>query len=93
MKILSLMSTKLNLFNFCSLINEVDLYKEWIPFCKKGKVFKDISLLSKAAIVNFNIGKFLFSREMCVLANAFDRLLHHDSLIVECKSIHEVGLV
>ena len=36
LKIRSNLKTEVNLFNFLSLINEVDLYTEWIPFCKKA---------------------------------------------------------
>ena len=36
LKVRSNFQTEVNLFNFLSLINEVDLYPEWIPFCKKS---------------------------------------------------------
>lgn len=42
---------------------------------------------SKAAMIEFNVGKFLFSREACIIAYAWDRLLHRQKLVIECKSI------
>jgi hypothetical protein len=92
LKTLTNMRTQVNLFNFLALVNEIDLYPTWIPFCKKSDIFKNMSDFCKAVVVDFNIGKFLFAREMCIIAFAWDRLLHKGSVAIECKSIHPVDL-
>ena len=38
LKIKSEFATYVNLFNFLALINEVDLYTQWVPFCKKSRI-------------------------------------------------------
>ena len=38
LKIKSELATQVNLFNFLALMNEVDLYPKWVPFCKKSKI-------------------------------------------------------
>lgn len=38
LKVKSEFSTKADLFSFLSLINEVDLYPKWVPFCKKAVI-------------------------------------------------------
>lgn len=43
---------------------------------------------SKAAMIEYNVTALFFSREMCVIAYAWDRLLHRGNITIECKSIH-----
>ena len=43
---------------------------------------------SKAATIDFSVAALFFSREMCVIAYAWDRLLHKGNVTIECKSIH-----
>ena len=38
LKVKSEFATHVNLFNFLALLNEVDLYPKWVPFCKKSKI-------------------------------------------------------
>jgi len=90
LKVLSNFLTKANLFNFLGMLNEIDLYHTWIPFLKKSYAFKEIGDFSKAAVMEFNVGKFLFSREACMIAFGWDRLLHRGCMAIECKSLHKV---
>ena len=43
---------------------------------------------SKAATIDYSVAALFFSREMCVIAYAWDRLLHKGNVTIECKSIH-----
>ncbi len=42
----------------------------------------------KAATIDFNLAALFFSREMCMIAFAWDRLLHRGNITIECKSLH-----
>lgn len=38
LKVLVELQSQVELFNFLSLINEIDLYPIWVPFCKKSEL-------------------------------------------------------
>lgn len=39
--------------------------------------------------MEFNLAALFFSRESCLIAFAWNRLLHRDTITLECKSIHQ----
>ena len=38
LKVLAELHSQVELFNFLALINEIDLYPLWVPFCKKSEL-------------------------------------------------------
>lgn len=82
---------QVNLFNFLACVYEVGLYPLWVPFCTKATEFHSMGDFGKAVIVDFNIGKILFSREICMAGFGWDRLYHAGCVFIECKSLHKVG--
>ena len=43
----------------------------------------------KSAQIQFNLAQLLFSRELSIIAHAWDRLLHRGAITIDCKSMHE----
>lgn len=50
---------------------------------------KDLNDFCKAAIIEYNFAKLFFCRETCLIAFAWDRLIHKGNITIECKSLHQ----
>jgi len=59
--------------NLCAIIIEADLYKEWLPFCKKSLLVKQINDFEKVVYIKMNI-PIISPREGYLDGMGIDRL-------------------
>lgn len=77
----------LPLFEQCAVIHEVDLFSEWIPFCRESIT---VDKLGKAELVPYLcFGVPGFNRDMAMLAYGADCLLENSKILILGRSIDE----
>lgn len=88
---------KVDIFNLFAIIYEIDLYKNWLPFCQESKTVKKflnffsevavINKTTKVASVKVSVGKFFFKRQGDLIGYGWNRLIHRDCITIETTSI------
>lgn len=64
---------ELPVFEQMSVINEVDLYKEWVPFCSESCIVDRVT--PSELVAYFNINVKLLSRDGCIHAYGTESFL------------------
>ena len=76
-----------DLLNVCALLNEVQLYQKWMPFCVDSKVVRVSDTLDKDAYIKFKI-PFINERYLFFHAIGLDRIESTNSVLVFCEGIN-----
>ena len=72
-------------FEQLAVINEIDLFTDWVPFCSSAQVLKRIGRAELLA--HFSLSFPMFSRDACLRAYGVDCLEEHDSIVILGESI------
>lgn len=75
----------LPLFEQCSVIHEVDLYKHWIPFCKDSLIIEKIGQAELVAYLF--LGIVPMTRDTLIKAYGADCLTEHNKVVILGHSI------
>lgn len=77
----------LPLFEQCAVIHEVDLFHEWVPFCRESIT---VDKIGKAELIPYiNIGIPGMSRDFALNAYGADCLIENGKILILGKSIEE----
>lgn len=76
----------INVFNFLVLVYEVDLYKEWMPFCQSGTDLKNCTKYDRIAEFDLHV-PFINDRGAFCYGIGVNRLDHNDTILIVSKSI------
>lgn len=74
---------KINVENLCSMIYELSLYKDWVPFVKESKDLKTPTKASKIGYLKFSL-PFISDREGFFYGQGIDRINSHGTILVYC---------
>jgi uncharacterized protein (DUF2164 family) len=77
---------EIDISNLCSMIYEVSLFKDWVPFCGDSKDIKVVGPAAKVAWLKFDL-PFISDREGYFYGQGIDRMNSHGSIIIYCEGI------
>lgn len=72
-------------FEQLAVINEVDLFKEWVPFCSSSSLVKRVG--NAELVAHFCLSFPFFSRECAVLCYGADCLYEHGCILILGESV------
>ncbi|CAD8068172.1 unnamed protein product [Paramecium sonneborni] len=77
-----------NITKLMALINEIDLYQNYVPFCQRSSMNKQLSKTCKICdiIVYF---PFISDRRAVFVGEGIDRLMINGTIVFVCKSIDQ----
>jgi len=78
---------ELPVFEQMAVINEVDLYHEWVPFCSHSGIVDRVN--PSELVAYFNINMKLLSRDGCIHAYGIDALQEHGMVLLIGSSVEE----
>ena len=79
----------LPLFEQCAVIHEVDLFKEWVPFCSDSRLIEKIG---RAELIFYLcVSPLMISRDACMHAYGADCLYEFGQIILIGRSIDHVN--
>jgi hypothetical protein len=76
-----------SLFNLCGIIYEIELFKNWVPFCDVSKTIKQVGIADKVVYIKLGL-PVLSDREGYLHGFGIDRLEEHGSIVIICKTLH-----
>jgi len=77
----------ISIFNLCALIYEIELFKNWVPFCDKSYTIKKIKRAEKVVYLKLGL-PILSDREAYMDGFGVDRLDENGTILIICKTIH-----
>ena len=77
---------EIDVFNLASMIYEVDLFPEWVPFCNECENIKTIPVASKIVKISFSV-PIISKREAFLYGQGVDRIEHSNSVMVYCEAV------
>jgi hypothetical protein len=77
---------KMPIFNLCALIYEIELFKNWVPFCEESATLKHIGLAQKVVYLKLGL-PYVSHRESYLDGFGIDRLRENGTVVIVCKSI------
>ncbi|KAL4466538.1 hypothetical protein ABPG72_010589 [Tetrahymena utriculariae] len=75
-------------FNLVALVYEIDLFKNWFPFCKHAYTIKKPKKGEKIGYFEMNL-PFISNREAYIQGVGIDRLEVNGTILIKCKTIHD----
>ena len=72
-------------FEQLCVINEIDLFKEWVPFCYSSEMLHRVG--HAELLAHFHVSLGLFSRDCAVRCYGADCLAQHDCVIIMGSSV------
>ncbi len=72
-------------FEQLAVLNEIDMFREWVPFCHSSDMLHRIG--HAELIAHFHISLGLFSRDCAVRCYGCDCLTEHDCIIILGASV------
>ena len=73
------------ILHFLTLVYEVDLYPNWVPFCKKAYTVAKVSKTRKILVQEFHV-RLAPQRHSCVYGYGANLLLSHGAVVIYSKS-------
>ncbi|EGR28771.1 protein kinase domain protein [Ichthyophthirius multifiliis] len=73
-------------FNLVALIYEVDLFTEWLPFCKQSYTIAKFKKSQKTAYFEMGL-PFIHNRDAYIEGIGIDRLDVNGTILIKCRSI------
>ena len=77
---------ELNVFNLASMVYEVDLFPEWVPFCHESSTIKTIPQASKIVKICFDL-PFISRRECFIYGQGIDRIDETSGVVIYTEGV------
>lgn len=75
------------IYNLCSLIYEIELFKNWVPFCDESFTIKKVKRAEKLAYIKVGL-PIISDRDGYIDGMGIDRLDVDETIVICCKTIH-----